>query len=227
MYLCLWVSPSGQGRVKAVTLWAPSQLVHTRPRGSFCCILLRAQPQENTEEEQCFMVRKDLFRFRVEFPDLALIEGQNVTSPPPPFHFERGWIVVSFSTQVLALNWAGRCKEKWGKEKAEKRIPPSSSRWKALLSECRDTGIWGASHLPHHPQQLSKAKRAQNIKGTTEMNMKTRIGPGTYHKSCKLRGLWGPGRHVRNGSAGVCESVGSGQVCGKPKDTFVGSVSAD
>lgn len=96
---------------------------------------------------------------------------------------------VSFSTQVLALNWASRCREKWGKEESGKRIPQSSSRWKALLSECMDTRIWGAC-LP----QLSKARRVQNTKGTTEMDMKTRIGTGTCNKSCKLRGLWGPGR---------------------------------
>lgn len=104
------------------------------------------------------MVRRGLFRFRVEFPDLALIEEQNVTLPSPILFWD--WVdrcCLSLSTQVLALNWAGRCKEKWGKEKAEKRIP-QSSKYVAAQGEklfCLSTwalsdagGVWGAPRPP-------------------------------------------------------------------------------
>lgn len=50
------------------------------------------------------------------------------------------------------------------------------------MSECMDTGIWGAP-LPH----LSKARRVQNTKGTTEMNMKTRIGTGTWQQELQTQ----------------------------------------
>lgn len=83
-------------------------------------------------------------------------------------------------------------------ENSSEQQMPCSSRWKALLSEYLDTE-WVQVEFgePLAPLQVSKAKRVQNIKDSTEMNLKTRIGTGTWNKSCKLRGLGGPGRQCQ------------------------------